>query len=133
MTGFETLSVRELKEACAYFGVESEKRTGKENFIFALEQDGISYEDYVLWRAREKGNVDDVLPEIEPVVSKAEPTGPQVLVKMDRANPRYDTYGHTFTKDHPFVLMSENDAQEIFDHEEGFRIATPREASEFYS
>jgi hypothetical protein len=29
--------------------------------------------------------------------------------------------------------MQETDAQKIFDVEEGFRLATPREAQEFYS
>lgn len=52
---------------------------------------------------------------------------------MTRANFRYDIMGHTFTKDHPFVAMKEEDAQKIFDVEEGFRLATPKEAQEFYS
>jgi hypothetical protein len=41
--------------------------------------------------------------------------------------------GKTFTKDHPFVAMSQSDAQKIFDKEEGFRLATPTEVKEFYS
>jgi hypothetical protein len=41
--------------------------------------------------------------------------------------------GHTFTKEHPFVAMKEDDAQAIFDKEDGFRIATPKEVQEFYN
>ena len=41
--------------------------------------------------------------------------------------------GFTFTKEHPFVAMSSEAAQEIFDKEEGFRLATPREVQDFYS
>jgi hypothetical protein len=56
-----------------------------------------------------------------------------VLVKMERANYRYDIMGFSFTKEHPFVAMKEDDAQKIFDVEEGFRLATPKEAQEFYN
>jgi hypothetical protein len=52
---------------------------------------------------------------------------------MTRANMRYDIHGYTFTKDHPFVAMSEEDAQKIFDSEEGFRLATPKEVQDFYN
>jgi hypothetical protein len=50
-----------------------------------------------------------------------------------RANFRYDIMGFTFTKDHPFVAMTEDEAQEIFDKEEGFRLATPKEVQEYYN
>ena len=56
-----------------------------------------------------------------------------VLVKMERMNPRYDVNAFTFTKENPFIVMSEKDAQEIFDTQEGFRLATPKEVQEFYS
>lgn len=52
---------------------------------------------------------------------------------MERANHRYDTMGFTFTSKHPFVAMSEEQAQEIFDREEGFRLATPKEVQDFYN
>ena len=51
---------------------------------------------------------------------------------MTRDNHRYDIHGYTFTKDHPFVAMVEDDAQKIFDTEEGFRLATPKEVQDFY-
>jgi hypothetical protein len=41
--------------------------------------------------------------------------------------------GHTFTSEHPFVAMDDKDAQAIFDKEEGFRLATPKEVQEFYN
>jgi hypothetical protein len=52
---------------------------------------------------------------------------------MERANHRYDAMGFTFTSTHPFVAMSEEQAQEIFDREEGFRLATPKEVQDFYN
>jgi hypothetical protein len=80
-------------------------------------------------------------PEFFPSQAKA-PAGPALsgntlLVKMDRKNRRYDTSAngrmYTFTFDNPYALMPEEDAEIICDREEGFRIASPREAKEFYS
>jgi hypothetical protein len=45
----------------------------------------------------------------------------------------YQTAGFTFTRDHPFVAMTESQAQFIFDTESGFRMATPKEIQEYYS
>ena len=59
--------------------------------------------------------------------------GNKILVKMTRNNYRYDIAGFTFTKEHPYVAMEESKAQQIFDREAGFRVATPREVQEFYS
>ena len=56
-----------------------------------------------------------------------------VLVKMTRDNYSYEIRGYTFTKEHPFVAMDKDSAQAIFDKEEGFRLATPKEVQEFYS
>ena len=72
----------------------------------------------------------EVLPRFDPKKDQAKD---EVLVRMTRANYRYDILGHTFTKEHPFIAMKEDDAQKIFDVEEGFRLATPKEAQEFYS
>ena len=41
--------------------------------------------------------------------------------------------GFTFTKEHPFIAMSNEAAQAIFDKEEGFRLATPKEVQEYYN
>lgn len=56
----------------------------------------------------------------------------EILVKMDRQNPHFETHGKVFTLQHPFVVMTPDEAQEIFDSEWGFRQATPREAQEYY-
>jgi hypothetical protein len=52
---------------------------------------------------------------------------------MTRPNYRYDILGFTFTKEHPFIAMSKDSAQAIFDKEEGFRLANPAEVQSFYS
>lgn len=57
--------------------------------------------------------------------------GGVVLVKMERANPRYDVRGYTFTSNNPFALVKEHEVDAILSHD-GFKIASPSEAQEFY-
>lgn len=74
--------------------------------------------------------------EPEPAVVPAQVTPVQpgvVLLKMERENPRYEVRGHKFTRDNPFALVKESDADYILQNVEGFKVASPREAKEFYS
>jgi hypothetical protein len=81
--------------------------------------------------------MEDLKEEFPEVIPKFDPNQEldkdMILVKMTRGNYRYDVSGYTFTKDHPFVAMNPDVAQEIFDKEEGFRLATPREVQEYYN
>jgi len=72
----------------------------------------------------------EILPKFDPKAEQPENT---VLVRMTRDNFRYDIMGFTFTKQHPFIAMNNETAQAIFDKEEGFRLATPREVQEYYN
>lgn len=79
---------------------------------------------------------EDVEPEADFVPApkrRKRPASTDILVKMDRQNSYYEVRGKIFSREHPFVLMSEDEAQAIFDTEWGFRVATPREAAEYYS
>ena len=129
---FETLKLAELKKVAEDFGVDLENLKSKTDVIAALSEEGVTWAVY----SKTLKDLDDAKEEIE-VLPKFDPKKAQdkdeVLVRMTRANFRYDTMGYTFTKDHPFVAMSEDKAQEIFDKEEGFRLATPKEAQDFYS
>lgn len=77
-------------------------------------------------------------PEPEPTVHVATPVvqavspNDQYLLKMTRDNPLYQTRGYEFTKEHPYALVSANDAQWILENEQGFRQAFPNELAEFY-
>jgi hypothetical protein len=129
---FETLKVAELKKIAEDFAVDADSLKNKADIIAALSEEGVTWAVYQktikdLEDAEEDS--DDVLPRFD---SKKEQIGDTVLVRMTRANFRYDILGHTFTKDHPFVAMNEDDAQSIFDIEEGFRLATPKEVQEYY-
>jgi hypothetical protein len=131
---FEALKVSELKKIAEDFAVDTESLKNKAEIIAALSEEGVTYGVYekTIKKIEDEAEMDaiEVLPKFDPNKDQEKDT---VLVRMTRANFRYDIMGYTFTKDHPFVVMKENDAQKIFDVEEGFRLATPREAQEFYN
>jgi hypothetical protein len=127
---FDTLKIAELKKVADSFGVDLPEKVNKQQAISALEEEGITYEMYAKFSTSEKDELDVPEEPKKKVVLKKENA---ILVKMDKANPSYTIYGYSFTHDHPFVAMPESDAQKIFDTEQGFRPATPREAQEFYN
>jgi hypothetical protein len=128
---FDTLKVAELKVIATDFAVDTESLKNKKDIIAALAEEGVTWSVYQSTvEAIEKDTEEiEILPKFDP---KAQPED-TLLVRMTRDNYRYDIHGYTFTKDHPFVAMSEDDAQKIFDTEEGFRLATPKEVQDFYS
>ena len=128
---FDTLKVAELKVIATDFAVDTEGLKNKKDVIAALSEEGVTYSVYAktLQVLEEAAEEIEILPKFDP---KAQPED-TVLVRMTRANFRYDIYGYTFTNDHPFIAMSEDDAQKIFDTEEGFRLATPKEVQDFYN
>jgi hypothetical protein len=131
---FETLKVSELKKIAEDFGVEVDGLKNKADIIAALSEEGVTWSVYEKTTKALEDEAEDiseeVLPKFDPKKNQAEDT---VLVRMDRANFRYDILGHTFTREHPFVAMNKDQAQAIFDKEEGFRLATPKEVQEFYN
>lgn len=132
---FDTLKVTELKKLAEDFGVETETLKNKADVIAALSEEGVTWSVYqkTLQTIKDIAEEDkiEVLPKFDPKKAQADGT---VLVRMSRDNFRYDIQGQTFTKEHPFVALQEEQAQKIFDLDpEGFRIATPREVQEFYN
>jgi hypothetical protein len=127
---FDTLKVAELKIIAEDFAVDTEGLKNKKDIIAALSEEGVSWSVY----QKTKQEIEDNLEEIE-VIPRLDPKkidADSILVRMTRENYRYDIHGYTFTKEHPFVAMPEEDAQKIFDTEEGFRLATPKEVQDFY-
>lgn len=130
---FSDLKVTELRKIADSFGVETEGLKTKQEIIATLEEEGISYQMYAKFDGSEKQEIK--VSEMEKVQreKKIMKVSNSVLVKMERMNHSYQTSGYTFTSEHPFVAMSEADAQRIFDTQPGFRLATPREAQEYYA
>jgi UDP-N-acetyl-D-mannosaminuronate dehydrogenase len=129
---FLDLKITELRKVADSFGVDVTDAKTKQEIAAILEEEGISYQMYDKFTGAEKQEIE--VPEIEKKKrEKIMKTTDAVLVKMERGNFSYQALGHTFTQEHPFVAMSESDAQKIFDTQSGFRLATPREAQEYYS
>ena len=128
---FDTLKVAELKVIATDFAVDTENLKNKKDIIAALSEEGVTWSVYqsTIEAIEEATEELEILPKFDP---KAQPEN-TILVRMTRDNHRYDIHGYTFTKDHPFIAMSEDDAQKIFDTEEGFRLATPKEVQDFYN
>lgn len=126
---FTDLKISELKKVADSFGVETTGLKTKQELSAALEEEGITFQMYSKFSDSEKQEV-DITQKREKKSVKMENA---VLVKMERGNHSYQSSGYTFTTEHPFIAMSESDAQRIFDTEEGFRLATPREAQEYYN
>jgi hypothetical protein len=128
---FDTLTVAELKEIATEFAVDTEGLKNKKEVIAAMAEEGVTYSVYqkTLQAVEEATEEIEILPKFDPK-AQAENT---LLVRMTRDNHRYDIHGYTFTKTHPFVAVTEEDAQKIFDTEEGFRLATPKEVQDFYN
>jgi UDP-N-acetyl-D-mannosaminuronate dehydrogenase len=129
---FDTLKVAELKKIAEDFAVETTSLKNKNDIIAALTEEGVTWAVYEQTVKKIKEEAEEI--EVTPRFDKNQKiTEDMILVRMTRNNFRYDIMGHTFTKDHPFVAMSSDKAQAIFDKEEGFRPATPKEAQDFYS
>ncbi len=126
---FTAMKIKELREVGDYFGVELEGLKTKNEVISVLSEEGITYEMYSKFLGAEKAEVD--LPVKK--TNKKPAAESAVLVRMERGNPAYEINGYKFTREHPYVVMSEEDAEFIFETQEGFRMATPREVQEYYN
>jgi hypothetical protein len=129
---FDTLKVAELKKIAEDFAVDTDSLKNKNDIIAALAEEGVTWAVYeqTIKKIEDETEEIEILPKFNPKQDIAEDT---VLVRMTRENFRYDIGGFTFTMEHPFIAMHKDKAQAIFDKEEGFRPATPKEVQDFYS
>jgi hypothetical protein len=133
---FESMKLDELKTVAEGFGVDTETVKTKKSLITLLDEEGVTYDLYVKFFSAEKDEPEDYVNTAQiknQQLNIPEPSSATVLVKMDRKNGMYETNGFTFTREHPYVAMGDWQAQRIFDEEEGFRPATPKEIQEYYS
>lgn len=128
MTSFNELSRQQLNEAAERFGIPIDNRQSATTLAARLIEAGITIDqiksaDEVLGVTESSSAVDKFTVDDE---------GSRVVVRMDRPNMSYSIMGHKFTRDHPYVVMDEGEAQLICDLDDGFRIAHPTEAAKFY-
>jgi hypothetical protein len=129
---FETLKVSDLKKIAEDFGVDIDSLKNKTDIIAALSEEGVTWAVYQKTVAILEEETEDMADLTVVKNEKKEQSEEDVLVKMERDNFHYDILGFSFTKEHPFVAMSKDKAQQIFDKEDGFRLATPTEVQDYY-
>ena len=132
---FETLKKAELLQAADQFGVELDDTDTRPQIIAKLATDGVTWELYKkdFPDVEDQPDAEEDVPVQAKVKAKEVPTGPLVLLKMSRANPTYEVRGYRFTRENPFLPVTEEAADWILDNVEGFSIASPAAAREFYS
>jgi len=125
------LKVKELRAVADEFGVDHSGSKTKAEVLALLSEEGVTQDEY----NKVYGVPDEVpVPIVQKTQEKSISPESEILVRMNRANPTYEIKNHRFTKDHPYVVMSPSEAQEIFDYDpRGFTIATPRELEDYYS
>jgi hypothetical protein len=132
MSTFMDLTKQELLDAVDYFSVDGVKPSqSKQAIADALAEDGITIEQYnkFFGKPEQEDLEGEPLPE---QASKTVDLTDAILIKMERRNPTFELRGYVFSSAHPFHLVSEEDANWILENERGFRIASPKEAKEYY-
>lgn len=134
--GLNTLTKEELLAASDQFGVDDVKRSmNKAELVQRLAGDGVTLS---LVQGLTGAQDDEEEPEDDEPVEENSPAAEEdeeenlVLVRMIRANNTYQIRGYTFKLDHPFALVKEGDADYLIENDGGFRMASPKEAREFY-
>ncbi len=130
---FKNLKQPELKKAAEDFGVELPGGIiSNAKIIELLEADGVTYEQ---WAKLQPKKEEDEAVEVETEEEAEEPVGEErnTLIKMTRANPTFEDRGYRFTRENPYALVTEDDAEWFIETYEGFKIASPKELREFYS
>jgi len=105
---FETLKVSEIKKIAEDFAVDTDGLKSKADIIAALAEEGVTWSVYnkTMDKMEEEDMTVEILPKFDPKAEQPENT---------------------------VLAMSNEAAQAIFDKEEGFRLATPREVQEYYN
>lgn len=152
-TSFNDLTQAELYRAAVEdFAVEVKKSDSKQSIIAALVESGVNWalylqahpelapvvETQVSAPAPGVITTDTVVVQPEPrVVRTATPAVTSVedlyLVKMNRDNPYFEFRKFKFTKENPFAVMDAASADALLNEEEGFAIAKPSEAAQYYA
>jgi hypothetical protein len=142
MGKFEDLNNKELLAVAEMFGTDLVGSPTKAAIIKQLGIDGVTYDMYV--KATATNDEDDESP-VELAVLDDTPldeTGIEVepaaeedyhVVCMTRTNATYEIRGYKFTRQHPYALVKEVDADYLIEEDGGFRLAGPREIREYYA
>lgn len=138
-TKFEELTVPELKGVAEQFAVDLDGISKKADIIAEIKAMGVDWQMYAatLEPVVEEEPVElaelDEAPLVNEVPAPVEEEDEDpVVVKMTRANFTYEIRGYRFTRQHPYALVKEEDADYLIEVDGGFRMASPREIREYY-
>lgn len=131
---FSQLKVDELRKFADQYLINNQlsSKPSKNEIISALEEEHIEWSAYQKFIGSEDVTEKKENTAVEENIVNKFSSSP-VLVKMERQNPTFEIMGFKFTKENPYKVMDEDSAQKIMDLHEGFRLASPREAKEYYN
>ncbi len=140
MSTFNHVDLATLKRVAETYGVEVEGLK-KSEIIVLFEEEGLTWQDYKkLLNVNAKFIDEETLEETEvqdevvaKYAEKAKAAEPKTLLKMTRKNGTFVIRGYRFTREHPFLVVTEADANYLIEVIGGFAIASPAEAKSFYS
>lgn len=145
---FKQLNKDVLSQVAEEFAVEwTTEDPTKEQMIKDLEEEGVTWKMYKaafpdptdepepeeVQEPEPEDADDDIEEEEQPQASRRFTRSSEVLVKMTRENGTYEVRGYKFTRSHPFLVVKSADADFLVEELGGFKIASPREAEEYYS
>ncbi|ASN73129.1 hypothetical protein SEA_WARPY_55 [Streptomyces phage Warpy] len=130
---FDKMKVGELRQIADDFAVDIDPKDNKEVVISKLVENGVDWSYY----QKQIGEAEEApAPVVATTPKFDEPANAEdeqkVLLRMTRANGTFEVRGVKFTRDNPYAIVRERDADFILEKYEGFRIASPREVKEFY-
>lgn len=142
---FQQLKRDELQDVADFFVVDvemanPEKGATKKELIAALASgdEPVTWSDYTETYLPAQGTakeeeqpVDDA--KDEPVKSEPEEEENLVLVKYERKNPTFEVGPYLFSTAHPYKSVPEDVAQALVQDAGGFRLALPKEVTDYYS
>lgn len=139
MTTLNDFTKAELLAYAEQFGTDVKPTVNKAELIASLEEDGITAsfiaEQESAKETEETLENDAAFLDSTPLEKSEEAPVEEedvVLIRMIRSNPTYQVRGYTFRASHPFALVKESDADYLIEEHGGFRMASPKEAREFY-
>lgn len=144
---FKDLEVQDLARVAQFFAVDvvvadPEKGPTKKELLVGLASgdEPVTWDQYeelylptaAQYKLDDEEEEEEVLPE-PPRVTKPEAAKvDEVIIVMERENPRFDVWGYTFTKEHPYKPVPQKAAVYITRNYDGFRLADPEEVADFY-
>ncbi len=133
------MKISDLRNLAEQFGVDLTPKMTKEEILVEFEESGITW-NYIkkLEEVKDQNQIDEEdSPQISNKKAILEADGhysSSQLLKLTGKNSSIEVLGYKFSQTHPFNLMDSKNAQEIIDFfPDKFRLASPREAEDFYA